>query len=57
MTSSDHAIEHRHEYETRLGMMGLTAADTATPDQDAQARAAADAHVAELKKQEQEYSR
>lgn len=55
--TQEYPIEHRHEYETRLGMMGLTAADTATPDQDAMARAAADAHVAALKKQEQEDSR
>jgi hypothetical protein len=49
MTSSDYQIEHRHEYDTRLGMMGLEPADNPNADQHNMVVAAADAHIAALK--------
>jgi hypothetical protein len=53
----DHDLEWEHEYQTRLGMAGLSAGDVPTPEQDAQARAAADAHVAAIQQQERDDSR
>lgn len=32
MTSEEYALEWEHEYQTRLGMMGLEAGDTPTPE-------------------------
>lgn len=52
MTSAEYRIEHRHIYETRLGMMGLDATMTPTAEQHNLAVAEADAHIAALKAQE-----
>jgi hypothetical protein len=49
MNVDDYNAEHRHEYETRLGMMGLSANDMPTAEQHNHAVATADAHIAALK--------
>ena len=51
MTSSDYKLEHKVEYETRLGMMGLGPDDTPTAEQHNHAVATADSHIAALKKE------
>ena len=51
MTSADYKAEHKVEYETRLGMIGLGPNDTPTMDQHNHAVATADAHIEALKKE------
>ena len=49
MNADDYNAEHRHEYELRLGMMGLGPNDMPTAEQHNHAVATADAHIAALK--------
>jgi hypothetical protein len=51
MTADDYNAEHQHEYELRLGMMGLGPNDMPTAEQHNHAVATADAHIAALKKE------
>lgn len=52
MTKSEKNAEHRHIYETRLGILGLEAKDTPTAEQHNLAVAEADKHMADLKLQQ-----
>lgn len=54
ITTQEYKIEHRHIYETRLGIMGLSANDYPTANQHNMAVIEADAHIAAIKKQERE---
>jgi hypothetical protein len=54
MTTTDYKIEHRHEYELALGLMGLEPKDTPTDEQHNSAVARADAHIAALKRENRE---
>lgn len=52
MTTVEYRIEHRHVYQTRLGILEAPQAPTA--EQHNLAVAEADAHVAALKEQEKQ---
>lgn len=52
MTTTDYKLEHRHEYELRLGMMGLGPSDNPPDWAHNHAVATADAHIAALKAEE-----
>jgi hypothetical protein len=54
MNADDYNAEHRHEYELRLGMMGLGPNDMPTTDQHYHAVATADAHIEALKKEDRD---
>lgn len=54
MTSDYYKIEHRHEYDLALGLMGLEPADNPTSEQHNSAVARADAHIAALKRENRE---
>lgn len=49
MIADDDRMEWNHEYELRLGMMGLGPNDMPTAEQHNHAVATADAHIAALK--------
>jgi hypothetical protein len=49
MIADDDRMEWNHEYEIRLGMMGLCPNDIPTAEQHDHAVATADAHIAALK--------
>ena len=51
MTNIEYSKEHRHEYDLRLGMIGLGPNDTPSAEQHNHAVATADAHIEALKKE------